>query len=103
MGEMTMGAGEFKATCLKLMDSVAETGATYTITKRGKPVARLVPVEADTSQKPIFGALKDITQVLGDIESPLTGFDYDTAAKWDRKEREAEAYIAAKRKARRRK
>lgn len=103
MGEMTMGAGEFKATCLKLMDSVAENGATYTITKRGKPVARLVPVEAAPPRKPIFGALKHLIKVVGDIESPITGFDYDTAAKWDRKEREAEAYIAAKRKARRRK
>ncbi len=37
-------AGEFKAKCLKLMDEVQQTGQEVIITKRGKPVARLVPV-----------------------------------------------------------
>lgn len=38
-------AGEFKARCLALLDEVAETGKPLLVTKRGKPVARLVPVE----------------------------------------------------------
>ena len=41
----TVPAGEFKAKCLKLMDEVDETGLTIVITKRGRPVSRLVPVE----------------------------------------------------------
>ena len=41
----TMPAGEFKAKCLKLMDEVHETGVSIVITKRGRPVSRLVPVE----------------------------------------------------------
>lgn len=36
-------AGEFKAKCLALLDEVAETGQTLVITKRGKPVAQIVP------------------------------------------------------------
>lgn len=38
-----MKAGEFKAKCLAVMDEVAATGEAVVITKRGKPVARLVP------------------------------------------------------------
>ena len=39
-------ATEFKAKCLALMDRVAERQESYVITKRGKPVARLVPLES---------------------------------------------------------
>jgi prevent-host-death family protein len=42
----TIPAGEFKARCLALLDEVAETGKPLLVTKRGKPVARVVPVEA---------------------------------------------------------
>lgn len=38
-----MKAGEFKAKCLAVMDEVAATGEPVVITKRGKPIARLVP------------------------------------------------------------
>jgi len=41
----TIPAGEFKATCLALLDEVAENGETIVVTKRGKPVARVVPLE----------------------------------------------------------
>lgn len=45
----TIPAGRFKATCLALLDDVAETGDTIVVTKRGKPVAKLVPLEAPES------------------------------------------------------
>jgi prevent-host-death family protein len=38
----TIPAGEFKAKCLALLDEVAATGQEIIVTKRGKPVARLV-------------------------------------------------------------
>ena len=41
-----MPAGRFKDRCLKLLDEVAATGKPLTITKRGKPVATLVPYRA---------------------------------------------------------
>ena len=44
---MEISAGKFKATCLKLMDRVAATGEPIVITKRGKPLAKLVPVRED--------------------------------------------------------
>lgn len=59
-------AGEFKARCLKLMDQVARTGETITITKRGKPVAQLVPVAA-ARQSRRFGCLAGTVKINGDI------------------------------------
>jgi prevent-host-death family protein len=47
----TIPAGQFKARCLKLLDEVAETGETIVVTKRGKPVARVEPVEEPPSLK----------------------------------------------------
>ena len=47
----TIPAGRFKAQCLRLLDEVAETGETIIVTKRGKPVARLDPIEEPPSLK----------------------------------------------------
>lgn len=45
----TIPAGRFKAQCLKLLDEVAETGQTIVVTKRGKPVAKIQPIEEPPS------------------------------------------------------
>jgi len=42
-------ASDFKATCLALLDEVAETHAEFVVTKYGRPVARLVPVDVASS------------------------------------------------------
>jgi prevent-host-death family protein len=39
----TIGAGKFKDVCLKTLDEVARTESAVVITKRGRPVARVVP------------------------------------------------------------
>ena len=65
----TMRAGEFKARCLKVMDQVRATREPVLITKRGRPVARLVPV--DRRGDDIFGCLKGVMEIVGDIESPV--------------------------------
>lgn len=57
-------AGEFKARCLALLDLVAETGQELVVTKRGKPVARLVPAEAPPS-------LSGSVVWEGDLISPI--------------------------------
>jgi prevent-host-death family protein len=64
-----MAAAEFKARCLKVMDEVRATRETVVITKRGRPVAKLVP--AETPPRPIFGCLAGIVEIAGDIESPV--------------------------------
>ena len=63
---MNIAAGLFKAQCLRLMDQVAETHETITVTKRGRAVARLMPV-APVSGRPLFGYLRGKGEVTGDI------------------------------------
>ena len=63
-----MAAGTFKAKCLKVMDEVQARRETVIITKRGKPVAKLVPVEAE--QDEIFGFLEGKGRIVGDVVAP---------------------------------
>ena len=67
---MIIPAGEFKAKCLKLMDEVSRSHQEIIITKRGKPVAKLVPVP-DSGPPVVFGSLKGTAEVTGDIISPI--------------------------------
>lgn len=61
-------AGQFKAQCLMLMDKVKKYGQSVTITKHGKPVAKLVPVidDADGVASP-FGSMAGTGEIKGDI------------------------------------
>ena len=68
---MEIAAGQFKAQCLKLMDQVAQTHEEITITKHGKPVARLVPVESEDSEDSIYGWMEGSVQITGDIIGPF--------------------------------
>lgn len=68
MKTMTMPAGKFKAQCLAVMDEVQKKRHAVVITKRGKPVAKLVPVEAQ--QDEIFGFMKGKIKIKGDIVKP---------------------------------
>ncbi|HJT00103.1 MAG TPA: type II toxin-antitoxin system Phd/YefM family antitoxin [Terriglobales bacterium] len=65
----TMAASQFKARCLKVMDEVSNTREPVVITKKGKPVAKLVP--PDTAPQDVFDCLKDVFKIVGDIESPV--------------------------------
>ncbi|MHB1948307.1 MAG: type II toxin-antitoxin system Phd/YefM family antitoxin [Gammaproteobacteria bacterium] len=65
----TLQAGQFKAKCLQLMDEVKEKHISITITKHGKPVAKLVPIQEDTED--FFGCLKGTVSIRGDIVSPI--------------------------------
>lgn len=62
-------AGEFKAKCLHLMDEVSSKHISITITKHGKPVAKLVPI--DQTPSPLFGCMKGTATILGDVVAPL--------------------------------
>jgi prevent-host-death family protein len=66
--ELEVPAGEFKARCLKLMDEVRATRRPIVSTKRGKPVARLVPVEEEMPS--IFGRMRGTVTIHGDIVGP---------------------------------
>ena len=64
-----MPAGEFKARCLTVMEDVNKTREPVLITKRGKPVAKLVPADRDGIN--LIGRLEGIIKIHGDIESPI--------------------------------
>jgi len=58
-----MAAAEFKAKCLQ----VAKDGRPVIVTKRGKPVVRIVPIE-EPKVDGVFGCLADRFKIVGDIE-----------------------------------
>lgn len=71
----TMAAGAFKAKCLAVMDEVKAQRKSVTITKHGKPVAKLVPVESHDDE--IFGFLEGKGTVVGDVVAPaLSGKEW---------------------------
>ena len=72
-GPSEIAAGEFKARCLELMDVVAERGKEFVITKRGKAVAKLVPVDAPAKRKSAWGACKGmiVETGIGDPMAPI--------------------------------
>lgn len=63
-----MGAGSFKAKCLAVMDEVQAKREPVIITKRGKPVAKLVPMDSEKDE--IYGFLAGKGKIVGDIISP---------------------------------
>jgi prevent-host-death family protein len=64
-----ISAGRFKAQCLAIIDEVQKTKACVLITKNGRPLAKLVPVEE--APRKFLGHLEGIMKVVGDIESPI--------------------------------
>jgi prevent-host-death family protein len=89
----TMAAGEFKAKCLAVIDEVNSTGHPVLITKRGKPVARVMPSEEQPqSEEPdsIFGFMRGMGTITGDIvSSEFTEEEWERMfnEKWDRFEK----------------
>ena len=60
-------AAVFKAQCLTLMEDVRSTRRSLVITKRGKPVAKLVPIDAPKDD--FIGRLKGVFEVVGDLDA----------------------------------
>ncbi|MCM2257738.1 MAG: type II toxin-antitoxin system prevent-host-death family antitoxin [Vicinamibacteria bacterium] len=79
-----MGAAEFKAHCLQVMERVRRTRQEVVITKRGVPVAKLVPADPPRDRN-LFGCLAAETTIVGDVMAPLY-----TDADWQAWEQERE-------------
>lgn len=63
-----MAAGAFKTNCLAVMDEVQAKRETVVITKHGKPVAKLVPVNKTADE--IYNFLEGKGAVTGDVVTP---------------------------------
>jgi prevent-host-death family protein len=64
-----IAAGEFKAKCLAVLDEVQQQRREIVITKRGRPVAKLVPI-VDTPAS-FIGSMEGTMEIVGDIVSPI--------------------------------
>ena len=62
-------AGEYKAKCLQVIDDVQRLRMPIVITKRGKPVAKLVPL--DELPESFIGSMQGTMEIIGDIVSPI--------------------------------
>jgi prevent-host-death family protein len=71
VGMKQVSASKFKEQCLALLDRVGPEG--IVVTKRGKPVAKLIPFGADSAS--LIGSLKGKLRIKGEILS--------TGIKWD--------------------
>jgi len=68
-----IAAGKFKDRCLKILDTVAETRRPVVVTKRGRPVATIVPYA---------GSRKTVRTLVGSIVKE-TGDPFGTDERWD--------------------
>lgn len=73
----TMPAGEFKQTCLRLLDEVGVSGEAIVITKRGRPVAQLTAVKPERAED-WLGAMRERGEIRGDLIAPASEPD-----EWD--------------------
>jgi len=76
-----MQASVFKSRCLKVMDRVQATGEPVIVTKRGKPVVKVIPAEPEKDD--LFGFMKGRMEIVGDIESPAVPLSDWNALKED--------------------
>ena len=65
----TISASDFKARCSQVIADVAEGRGPVVITKRGRPIAKLVP--ADGERKSLFGFARGYITFRGDIVEPI--------------------------------
>jgi prevent-host-death family protein len=73
-----ISAANFKAECLRLLDEVASSHRPLIVTKRGKPVAKLVPFE--TGPRDPFGCMAGTARICGDIISPIDDLEWTSDA-----------------------
>jgi prevent-host-death family protein len=64
-----MPASVFKARCLSVMNDIQATGEPVIVTKRGKPVVKVIPAEPEKGD--ILGFMAGEFEIVGDIESPV--------------------------------
>jgi len=69
-----MTVGRFKKSCLKVMDGISSSREPIVITKNGKPIAKLVSPDAETTDD-VFGRLRGVMKIVGDITGPVVPLD----------------------------
>ena len=68
----TIAISEFKATCLAVLERVRRTGAPIIVTRRGQPIAEVIPPSIGSASDEWLGAMRDTALIVGDIVSPAS-------------------------------
>ena len=68
---MKINAAEFRTKCFKILDQVQATHREVIITKRGKPIAKIVHINQKEQKDPFLGALSGAGRTLGDLTQPV--------------------------------
>ena len=68
---------KFKATCLERLERVRQTGRPLLVTKRGVPIAQIVPPPAPEPKEGGFGVMAGTVRELGDVLAPLEEADWE--------------------------
>jgi antitoxin (DNA-binding transcriptional repressor) of toxin-antitoxin stability system len=71
----TIAISKFKATCLAQLDSVHKTGRPLLITRRGEPIAQILPPPIAKKKQSWLGSFRKSGSINGDIISPATDID----------------------------
>jgi len=72
---------EFKAKCLSLLQEVNKTKIPLRVTKRGKPIAEVIPVVPEPRERDWLGFMAGTAEITGDIVSPVIDLDEIEALK----------------------
>jgi prevent-host-death family protein len=73
----TVSISQFKARCLELLKKVKRTGKPILVTKRGEPIAEVVPPSPATRKRKWLGSARGTGEILGDIVSPVSAEDWE--------------------------
>jgi prevent-host-death family protein len=68
---MKVTAAKFRSNCFKILDEVDKQHKEVVITKRGKPIAKLIHYETDNRSDPLLGALPNAGSTVGDLTTPF--------------------------------
>ena len=74
----SIAISEFKATCLAVLERVRRTGTPVLVTRRGEPVAEIVPPSAGALRSSWLGAMRGTATITGDVIEPVSDPD-----EWD--------------------
>ncbi len=72
MAKETISISQFKATCLAVLERVRRSGQPIVVTRRGEPVAEVVPPSPERNSSDWLGAMRGRGRVVGDIVSPAS-------------------------------
>ena len=72
----TIAISKFKATCLALIEKVRRTGMPILITRKGEPVAQVIPPPKPKRPKSWLGCMSGTGEIKGDIVEPAC-HEYD--------------------------